>query len=66
MIEMTEHEQITRLLENLGAARAQAQTMASQIQKRCDQWVIERGIDREEAMAALLEKIVKGRKGETP
>jgi hypothetical protein len=63
---MTEHEQITRLLEQLGAARAQAETMAAQLLKRADQVAAQRGIRREEALKSLLDLVVKGRAGETP
>lgn len=58
---MTEHEQLTRLCEGLGAPRAQAETMAAQLAKRATQLAAERGLTREVAMAQLLEKVVKGR-----
>ncbi len=61
-----EHEQLTALFSRLGADPGQARTMAAQIQKRCDQWVNERGIPRGEAMATLLQMVIKGRQGETP
>lgn len=63
---MTEIEQLTRLCENLGAPRAQAQTMAAQLAKRATQLAAERGVTREAAMAKLLEAVVKGRAGEGP
>ena len=63
---MTEHEQLTRLCEQLGASRAQAETMATQLAKRANQLAAERGMAREVAMAQLLEKVVKGRAGEAP
>lgn len=63
---MTEFEQITELLIRLGASEMQAKTMASQIQKRCDQWAKERGMSREEAMTQLLQRVIKGRNGEAP
>jgi len=63
---MNEHEQLIRLCLKLGAERAQAETMASQLAKRADQLVTERGIARTEAMAYLLQLLVKGRNGETP
>lgn len=63
---MTEHEQITEVLLRLGAGAEQARTMASQIQRRCEQWVKERKIPREEAMAQLLQMVIKGRNGEAP
>lgn len=63
---MTEHEQLTRLCESLGAPRAQAETMAWQLAKRATQLAAERGVRREVAMASLLEAVVKGRAGEAP
>jgi hypothetical protein len=63
---MTEQEQLTQLCENLGAPRAQAQTMARQLLKRTDQIAAERGIAREAALKGLLELVVKGRSGEVP
>lgn len=63
---MTEHEQVTSLLEQLGAGRAQAETMAAQLLKRAEQVATQRGIPREEALKGLLELVVKGRAGETP
>ena len=63
---MTEHEQLTRLCEQLGATRTQAETMAAQLAKRATQLAAERGISRELAMTQLLEKVVKGRAGEPP
>ncbi len=63
---MTEFEQITELLIRLGASEILAKTMASQIQKRCDQWAKERGMSRDEAMTQLLQRIIKGRNGEMP
>lgn len=63
---MTELEQLTRLCEQLGAPRAQAETMAAQLVKRADQLAAERGIPREAAMKSLLDVVVKGRAGEVP
>ena len=63
---MSEHEQLTRLCERLGAPRAQAQTMAAQLLKRAEQLATERGGTREAALARLLELVVKGREGEVP
>ena len=63
---MTEHEQLTRLCERLGAPAAQAATMATQLLKRADQIAAERGIAREVALKDLLEVLVKGRAGEVP
>jgi hypothetical protein len=62
---MTEIEKVTRLCERLGASRAQAAVMASQLLKRADQLAKERGITREAALMGLLEIVVKGRAGET-
>lgn len=63
---MTEHEQLTRLCEGLGAPRVQAETMARQLAKRATQLATERGVGREVAMARLLAAVVKGRAGEAP
>lgn len=63
---MTELEQLTQLCERLGAAPAQAATMAAQLLKRADQVAAERNISREEALRGLIEVVVKGRAGETP
>jgi hypothetical protein len=40
--------------------------MASQLVKRTDQLVAERGISRMDAMGYLLQLVTKGRNGETP
>ena len=63
---MNELEQLTQLCLRLGAERAQAGTMAAQLSKRADQLATERSIPRTEAMAHLLQLVVKGRNGETP
>ena len=63
---MNEHEQLAQLCLKLGAERLQAETMATQLGKRADQLVAERGISRVEAMAYLLQLVTKGRNGETP
>jgi hypothetical protein len=63
---MTEHEQLTALCVKMGADRAQAEVMAAQLAKRADQLAGARGISRVEAMAHLLQLVVKGRSGETP
>lgn len=63
---MTENEQLTQLCQRLGAAPAQAATMAAQLIKRADQIAAERGVPREQAMRELLEVVVKGRAGEVP
>lgn len=63
---MTEHEQLSQLCERLGAPSTQAAIMATQLLKRADQLVIERGITREAALKDLLDVVVKGRAGEVP
>lgn len=63
---MTEHEQLAQLCERMGAGRAQAEAMATQLEKRADQLVTTRGISRIEAMKYLLQLVVKGRSGEAP
>jgi hypothetical protein len=63
---MIEHEQLVALCAKMGATPAQAETMATQLAKRADQIAAQRGITRVEAMAHLLEVVVKGRNGETP
>ena len=63
---MSELEKITALCVRLGAAPAQADTMARQLVKRADQIAAERGIRREAAMAQLLEILVQGRQGGVP
>lgn len=63
---MTEQEQMVELCVRLGAPRAQAVTMATQLLKRADQLAAERGVTREMALRGLLEVLVKGRAGEVP
>lgn len=63
---MSELEQLTKLCESLGAPAAQAKTMAAQLLKRAEQLAVERTIPRQEAMAHLLNLVVKGRAGEVP
>lgn len=63
---MTELEQVTQLCERLGAPRAQAEIMAAQLLKRATQLAAERGTTREDALARLLDLVVKGRAGEVP
>ena len=63
---MNELEQLTQLCLRLGAERSQAGTMAAQLSKRADQLAAERGLTRAEAMAHLLQLVVKGRNGEPP
>ena len=63
---MSEHEQLIELCLRLGSNRAQAEAMATQLSKRADQLVVSRRISRTEAMAYLLQLVVKGRSGEAP
>jgi hypothetical protein len=63
---MNEREQLIALCMKMGAERAQAEIMAAQLAKRADQLVAARGITRVEAMAHLLQLVVKGRSGEAP
>ena len=63
---MTEHEQLAMLCQRLGAPRAQAEVMTTQLLKRAEQLALERGTTREAALARLLEMVVKGRAGEVP
>ncbi len=63
---MTELAQLARLCERLGASPAQAGVMATQLAKRADQLAAARGVSREQALAELLEVVVKGRAGEVP
>jgi hypothetical protein len=63
---MSELEQLTRLCESLGASTPQAQIMAAQLLKRAEQLAVERAMPRHEAMAHLLNLVVKGRAGEVP
>jgi hypothetical protein len=61
-----EREQLIRLCEKLGAARPQAEAMATQLLKRAEQLAAERGTTREAALARLLELVVQGRSGVPP
>ena len=63
---MNETDQLTAAFERLGAPPAQAATMAAQLLKRAEQLARERGLTRAEALARLLELVVKGRAGEVP
>jgi hypothetical protein len=63
---MSEHDQLVALCRKMGAAPAQADAMAAQLAKRADQLAAERGITRVDAMAHLLQLVVKGRSGEAP
>jgi hypothetical protein len=61
-----ELNRIERLCVDLGSEPDQARRMASQLVKRADQWVEEKGMDRVEAMKRLLEMVVMGRQGVVP
>ena len=63
---MSEHEQLVALCRRMSAAPAQADAMAAKLAKRADQLAAERGITRRDAMAHLLQLVVKGRSGEAP
>ena len=63
---MNELEQLVALCQRLGASPPQARAMALQLQKRCDQLVAARGVERVEAMRYLLELVTKGAQGESP
>lgn len=63
---MNEHEQLAALCVKMGAGQAQAEVMATQLAKRADQLASTRGISRVEAMAHLLQLVVKGSRGEAP
>lgn len=64
---MDELTRLTQLCRHLGAdTEAQAETMARQLIKRCDQLATERGIPREAAMQHLLSVLLHGRRGEVP
>ena len=61
-----ELKQVEALCIKLGSDPEQAKRMASQLAKRADQWVEEKGMDRVEAMQRLLEMVVMGRQGLVP
>lgn len=63
---MDELTRLTALCRKLGAAPAQADVLARQLQKRADQLMVQRGLPREEAMAHLLRLVAEGRRGEVP
>lgn len=63
---MDERAQLVTLCERLGAESAQATAMADQLIKRCEQIVRTRGGTQPEAMAYLLNLLVKGAQGEAP
>ncbi len=51
---MTEIEQLAAAFERLGAARPQAQTMATQLWRRAEQLACERSTTHEVELARLL------------
>lgn len=63
---MTEHQQLLALCRRLGAAEPQAEVMARQLAKRCDQLMAERGMERVAALAYLLQLVTQGRSGVPP
>lgn len=63
---MTEHEQLLVLCRRLGAAEPQAEVMARQLAKRCDQLMAERGMERIAALTYLLQLVTQGRSGVPP
>ncbi|MBL9191539.1 MAG: hypothetical protein JNJ82_04210 [Opitutaceae bacterium] len=63
---MTEHEQLLVLCRRLGAAEPQAEIMARQLAKRCDQLMAERGMERIAALTYLLQLVTQGRSGVPP
>ena len=63
---MTEHQQLAELCGRLGADPVQAETMARQLVKRCDQLMADRAWTRPEAMAHLLRLVTSGRSGVAP
>lgn len=63
---MNEIAQLSALCLRLGATPEQAPIMAAQLLKRADQLASERGIQRTEALAHLINVVIKGRAGESP
>ncbi len=63
---MTEIEQLAAAFERLGAARPQAQTMATQLWRRAEQLACERSTTHEVELARLLDLSMRGRVGELP
>lgn len=63
---MDERAQLIVLCKRLGAEGSQAEAMADQLIKRCDQLVRTRGVTRTAAMEYLLNLLVKGSQGEPP
>ena len=61
-----ETEQLEKVFLSRGASPSQAKVMASQLSKRADQWVAERGVNRLEALKRLLDIVIAGRDGIVP
>jgi len=61
-----EIEQLESVFLSRGASPSQAKVMAGQLSKRVDQWVVERGLSRLEALQRLLEIVIAGREGTVP
>lgn len=57
-------EGVTQLFVNLGAEKAQAKVMASQLLKRAQQIAAEREISEVEATETLLKQVVQARNGD--
>jgi len=55
---------VSALFERMGAAPQQAERMASQLLKRAEQLVEERGISYLEAVESLLKKVIEARSGD--
>jgi hypothetical protein len=63
---MSETEKLAAAFERVGAPKAQAHTMATQLLRRAEQLAGERGTTREAELARLLEFAIRGRSGELP
>lgn len=61
-----EIEQLEKVFLTRGASPSQARVMAGQLSKRADQWVVDRGVSRLEALKRLLEIVIAGREGTVP
>jgi len=61
-----EIDQLEKVFSSRGASPSQAKLMASQLSKRADQWVAERGMSRLEALKRLLDIVIAGRDGVVP